>query len=421
MIENKYKVLVVDDIEDNLQSVANVLSEKNTEFILVRNGRDAIKIAQNEYPDLILLDISMPDIDGFETCKILKSDDLTNSIPVIFLSSLSDKDNIVQGFELGGVNYVTKPFHTEELLSRVFTHLELKKAKDIIRKQKEDIEIHRNKIERQHSDILSSIQYAKFIQEAILPSKKILSQFLPSNFVLYLPKDIISGDFYWTTQMNNKIIFVAADCTGHGVPGAFMSMLGIAFLSDIMNKYKSSVEIQAGIVLDQLRKRIKLAMHQENRRNAMSNGMDLALCVIDIDTKKMNFAGANIPLYLVRYDSETSVNQLHIYEPDKMPISIHIFEKHFKNSEIQLISNDIIYLFSDGYQDQFGGEKNTKFQKKQLKNLLVEISNKPMDEQGVILLSEFEKWKGTNIQTDDVLLIGIKILENYGDVNFFEE
>jgi len=417
----KIKILAVDDIFENLQIIENILEENNFECILASNGNEAIQLSISELPELILLDISMPELDGYETCKRIKNNELTKDIPIIFLSALNEVESITKGFRSGGVDYVIKPFNVDELLARILTHLELKKSRDTIVKQNEYLELQKSNIEQQHANILSSIRYAKFIQEAVLPSEKFLNQFLPEHFVIYIPKENVSGDFYRTTQIQNKILFVVADCTGHGVPGAFMSMLGIAFLMEITYKYQSLVEFNSATVLNQLRKRIKRTLHQDRRKDTIGDGMDLALCIIDIETKIMNYSGAKIPLYLVRYNEETNSNQLIIYKPDKMPIAVYLVEQPFTNHEIQLHTNDLIYLFSDGYIDQFGGAKKSKLLSSNFKNIILENSYKSMHEQESKLLSFFKDWKGENEQTDDVLLIGIKISELYGDVSFFED
>ncbi len=419
------KILIVDDIEDNLSVLNHDLEEINAAVFVATNGKDAIKIATKKDLDLILLDISMPEMDGFETIKILKENRRTSNVAVIFLTALSATEDMVRGFQLGAVDFITKPFNRYELLSRVNTHLDLKKSRDIIDQQKFELEEKNNfleiqnfQMEEQNASIISSINYAKVIQDAVLPNLDFFKQFFSENFIIYYPKDIVSGDFYWTKQIYNKIILAAADCTGHGVPGAFMSMMGIAYLSEIFDSLNTN-NIKANTVLNMLRRRVKMALHQDRRKDTASDGMDISLCIIDLESKKMNYAGANSPLYLIRKNEDTGKNELTAYQPDKMPIAVHLKEAPFTNKEIQLQTDDQIYMFSDGYYDQFGGELNRKFQKKRFREMLLENSHKAMDIQKQILEDTFSSWKQEQDQVDDVLIICVKIPESYGNVHLF--
>jgi len=253
----------------------------------------------------------------------------------------------------------------------------------------------------QKRQITDSIEYASRIQTAILPPGDFISKVIPDHFIFYKPRDIVSGDFYWITHKNNKVIVAAVDCTGHGVPGAFMSMLGFAFLNEIVNK---ETNLKANVILNELRKYVKKSLHQTGKEDEAKDGMDIALCIIDPDDLTLQYSGAYNPLYLIRNDELVSVNA------DRMPIGIHIIEKEsFTNHEIKVEKGDIIYIFTDGYVDQFGGPKANKFRKAPFKDLLVSIKDKGMTQQKDILEEKFEKWKGGHEQIDDVLVMGIKI------------
>ena len=259
----------------------------------------------------------------------------------------------------------------------------------------------RDQIDGQRKEIMDSIRYAQHIQNAILPDMSLKDEILSDHFVLFLPRDIVSGDYYWATRRGNKSVVVAADCTGHGVPGAFLSILGISFLNDIVSKIgvKTSSEI-----LDELRYRIKSIM---SKAEETRDGMDISLCIIDYDTMKLQFAGAYNPLYLIR-DAV-----LIEYKADKMPVGVHLFdfEKDFTNRIIPLQINDKLYIFTDGFIDQFGGEKNTKFKSRPFKQLLTDISDLPINQQKDILVETHKKWKGDGFQVDDILVMGIRIQE----------
>jgi serine phosphatase RsbU (regulator of sigma subunit) len=224
---------------------------------------------------------------------------------------------------------------------------------------------------------------------------------LPSYFILSKPRDIVSGDYYWLASKNDKVIIAVADCTGHGVPGAFMSILGVSFLNEIVNK---AVTIRANEILNQLSGQVIKSLHQTGKNDKTRDGMEIALCVIDFTKNKLQYSGAFRPLYLIR-DSE-----LKEFKGDSMPIGIYEEEDQtFTNSEILFKKDDIIYLFTDGYVDQMGGTERKTFRSENLKKLLLGIHNKPMPEQKKVLEKKFEEWSGQIDQVDDILIVGIRL------------
>ncbi len=325
-----------------------------------------------------------------------------------------------------------------------------------------------------NKNITDSINYAVRIQQAILPSEDFTNEILGEHFILFKPKDIVSGDFYWVAKIKNCLIIAAVDCSGHGVPGAFMSMLGVSFLNETVRKEEIT---QPNQVLNELRENIIRALKQKKEAHpltpskgrgdrdgkilsanwrkdlggAVKDGMDMALIIINTENLKLQYAGANNPLYIVRRVSEhesekvgspqsrkdgisaslqsavgnkeevnlsgfgepdSVSNEKHIlYEvkADKMPIGIHEEMKEFTNNELQLQKGDTLYLFSDGYPDQFGGEKGKKFKYNPFKKLFLSIQAQSMEEQKAILNKTFEDWKDDLEQLDDVVVIGIKI------------
>ncbi len=257
----------------------------------------------------------------------------------------------------------------------------------------------KEKVEESHKQITDSINYAKLIQNAVLPDFHLFEKNFSDYFIFFKPRNIVSGDFFWAKKINDYIIIVAADCTGHGVPGAFVSMLGISFLNEICMRKEIN---QANYVLNALRKEIKFSLKQ-NKNSNNKDGMDIALCMINTKTNILQFSGANNPLYLFRD------NKLIEFKADRQPIGIYLKERPFKNYKFQLEKDDKLYTFSDGYIDQFGGEKNKKFMKKRFKELLLKIQNKAMYEQKEILDNVLKNWKRKTKQIDDILIIGIKI------------
>jgi len=259
-----------------------------------------------------------------------------------------------------------------------------------------------NKILTQQNTIITdSIEYAKRIQTALMPQEKFMQQLIPNHFVFMKPKNIVSGDFYWLSEKDNKIIIAVSDCTGHGVPGAFMSMLGVAFLNEIVNKNEL---IDAGKILNQLRKNIILSLHQEYGVMGSKDGMDISLCIIDRETFHLQYAGAYNPVLIIRN------GELFELKPDKMPIGIHAVkvDKEFSNKDFDLQSNDTLYLFTDGYIDQFGGSDGLKFRQKPFRELLLNIADKSMNKQKEMLANNMEKWQGDRPQLDDMMIMGIK-------------
>ncbi|MCL2511850.1 MAG: SpoIIE family protein phosphatase, partial [Bacteroidales bacterium] len=270
------------------------------------------------------------------------------------------------------------------------------------RKDNLKLALQRDQIDEQRREIMDSIIYAQRIQFAILPDLSLREEILFDHFIFFLPRDIVSGDYYWATRRGNKSVVVAADCTGHGVPGAFLSILGITFLNDIV--LKLGIET-ASEILDELRNRIKFIMSKAEKAR---DGMDISLCIIDYETMELQFAGAYNSLYLIRG------GKLIEYKADKMPVGVHLFdfEKNFTNRIIPLQRDDMLYIFTDGFFDQFGGEKNAKFKSRPFKQLLTNISTFPINQQKEILIKTHENWKGDGFQVDDILVIGIHINEN---------
>ncbi len=264
-----------------------------------------------------------------------------------------------------------------------------------------EIEKQRDKIAEQNREITDSIMYAQRIQSAVLPDIEYTRSILPQHFIFFKPRDIVSGDFYWMTETARDIIVAVADCTGHGVPGAFMSMLGVSLLNEIINVDKEHI---ASEILESLRKDIKQTLSQKGRKDETRDGMDIALCIINFDELKVQFSGAYNSLLLVRNSEQL------IFKGDKMPIGIHVGkEKPFTNHNIKISGGDMLYLFTDGYADQFGGPEEKKFKSVTFRQLLQDIHNKPLEEQRQILDKTLEDWRGNLSQIDDILVMGIRV------------
>lgn len=276
----------------------------------------------------------------------------------------------------------------------------LQQQKEEIIAQNEELEFQKLKMVETHQHITDSINYASRIQTAMLHGESILGSAFNQYFIIYKPRDIVSGDFYWVRQIRNYIVIVAADCTGHGVPGAFMSMLGISLL----NEYVTSRRLDSpGEILDTLRKKVKIYLKQTGEFEETKDGMDMALCLINTENLKAKYSGANNPLFLIRK------GELVEYKATRNPIGIYLKEKNFETQEFQLEKGDSLYLFSDGFIDQFGGEKGGKLKSKKFKEILILNFEKPMEEQKQILDDTITQWQGEYEQVDDMLIMGIKI------------
>jgi serine phosphatase RsbU (regulator of sigma subunit) len=296
----------------------------------------------------------------------------------------------------------------KQLYAKKKANRKLKESNQQILEQKNEIEQQRDVVTLQKKKITDSIHYAQRIQSAVLPPLSIIEKVAKDYFILYRPRDIVSGDFFWMSEKDGIFIIAAVDCTGHGVPGAFMSMLGVAFLNDIVNKISLNRQLrslQANEILNQLKEHVINSLHQSGKPTENNDGMDIALCIVDFDRKQMQYAGAHNPVYLIRQGA------LSILEADKMPIGVYkSSEESFTNHVMELEKDDLIYLFSDGFYDQLGGSGPVpmKLFSSNFRKHLLEIHQKPMSEQKLLLEGLYNRWKGNREQIDDVLVIGFK-------------
>jgi serine phosphatase RsbU (regulator of sigma subunit) len=291
---------------------------------------------------------------------------------------------------------------------------ELNATIEIVNKQKDQIESQHRVVLEQHRNITDSIRYAERIQSAVLPPDDYLSEFLRDYFILFKPRDIVSGDFLWATNQDSTLMLAVADCTGHGVPGALLSMLGISFLNEIVNTRET---LHANQILERLRDYVISSLHQTGRKGEAQDGIEIALCVINPGKNIMEYSGANRPLYIIRdmgthgmdKDAQQGYMLMHI-SADTMPIGIYEQEPiPFTNNEIKLQKNDTVYLFSDGYLDQMGGPGRKTFRSHRFRNLLLEIQDQPMKMQKRMLTTKLEQWQGNVEQIDDILVVGFRL------------
>jgi len=319
---------------------------------------------------------------------------LLGGLLIILAKRYQTKKNEHSTLKIKQLEIEEKNLHLERVL------LEVEEKSEQLKKQRDIAKLQKNQLSNQKEEITNSIRYAARIQRAVLESRDLDQSHLPAFFALFRPREIVSGDFYWVRETENYSIFVVADCTGHGVPGAFMSLLGVAFLNEIISQKNNP---QPHDILNSLRAKIITSLHQSSKDPINNDGMDASVLFVDKKRKKALYSGSNSDLFIVR-KSEL----IEIYG-DKMPIGYYYIMDPFTTKEIPLMQDDCIYLGTDGFSDQFGGPEGKKFRVKGLKNILLQIGDKPLEQQKNILECSFDAWKGNNIQIDDMLILGIKI------------
>ena len=272
---------------------------------------------------------------------------------------------------------------------------EKEKALDLIEKQKLELEI-------RDKNLTDSLIYAQRIQEALLPSEEFFRKHFRDSFIFFRPKDIVSGDFYWIDEKGDKIFVVAADCTGHGVPGALMSMVGLEIIEKAI--IEDNIEKPSAILSVMDRALEKTFSREKNIGTIIRDGMDIGLCVIDRKRKKLEYSGAFFPLYLIRGNSLTEI------KGDKIIIGMNPEGLEYTSHELDLFDDDILYIFSDGYADQFGGNENKKFMYRRFRYLLTRIHSFPITDQKSILDDNIRTWMASNPQVDDIMVLGFRPL-----------
>ncbi|GAB4187093.1 MAG: hypothetical protein OHK0057_09100 [Thermoflexibacter sp.] len=431
MNKEKYRILYVDDEVDNL-IIFKAAFRRHYEVFTAASAKEGMEILKNNEIHILITDQRMPEMTGVEFLESIITD--YPEIIRMILTGFSDVEAIIQAINKGRVyQYITKPWDVDELKITIDNAIEsfrlksenkqlikdLKEANQRLEEYALDLEkkveertaeVVRQKeiIEKKNEDITASINYAKNIQDAILPEEKRIAEAFSQSFILFKPRDIVSGDFYWfqektTPEGEEKIIITAVDCTGHGVPGAFMSLIANEILNEIVNEKNIT---EAGKILNELHKGVRKALKQDLSDNR--DGMDMSLCVIDKKSKTIGFAGAKNSLIYIQN------NELVTLKGDKFPIGglQHEKERIFTTKTISYAHSPMYcYIFSDGYQDQFGGENSQKFHRQNLKNLLFQNHTLTMSEQKIILEETLKKWRkiGTpeeEQQVDDILIIG---------------
>lgn len=424
--QGKYRILAVDDEIINLQVLVNNLSLYGYSVIKALNGEEALMIIRDpgERVDIVLLDVMMPRMSGYEVCREIRHFYTASELPVIMLTAKAQLYNLVEGLKAGANDYITKPFSCEEVLERIRVHLQLLNANRELKDANDKLEDYSKTLELKVAErtrdlkeknrlIMDSMYFAQRIQQSILPLEEKISSIFPEYFIIFKPKDIVSGDFYWFEQEEGDKIFIAVvDCTGHGVPGALMAMIG----STILNKLVEEQHIyEPALILEYLQRDVKNTLKQEQKgiRHIDSAGMDVCLCMIEnnstLEKKKIVFAGAHLPLFIVKNTENADILEI---KGDRKSIGRLQLkadaERKFTRKEIQLQTGDMIYLTTDGFAHQ-DNSQDKKYGKKRLKQFLQQIASLPVENQRQKLIKELEKHMKNEEQRDDITLVGIRI------------
>jgi phosphoserine phosphatase RsbU/P len=386
-MSDSIRILLIEDSETDADLVVRFLKREGLVFEHQRvSNRQAFISAMDAYvPDIVISDYSIPQFNGMEAFRLLKS--LNRNCPFILITGTLSEEILVEFAKEGIDDYILK-----DNLLRLPISIENVMNRKTIEK------LHR-RLEIVHREVQDSINYAKMIQSAMLPDTAQLKESFPNSFIFFRPKDVLSGDFYWFKKINNHFVITVADCTGHGVPGSLLSMIGFNMLYEAVTGRKLR---QPSDILDNLRRQFQRIRQQSTV--AINDGMDVACCAIDLEHGRMTYSGANRPLYLIRE------GELFEYKPDKASISgADSSHGKFSLHNIPIQSGDRLFLFSDGYADQFHYATKKKLLIKRFRELLINSSRAVFHVQEKALAHYFEEWKGGMEQVDDVLLVGIQI------------
>lgn len=379
------------------------LASKESERAMMLKENEIVRVRQQQDLQAIQLEQSQDEVEQGRLMALFALAGIAFVMILLIISTraylLKQKDNKILAKQKEDIQEKNDALHqqNEEITAQ---RDEIEAQRDEIEAQRDLVSKQKEQIEKTHKEISASIDYATRLQASILSHPDLLKDYFSDHFILFRPRDKVSGDFYWWSQIEKQIIIAAADCTGHGVPGAFMSMLGISLLSEIVNK---EFITDAGTILNQLRKEVIRSLSQTGAKGEQKDGLDISLISINTESWKCQYAGAHSPLYLI------SNNELKEYKPDQMPISYYQRMDPFTTHEIQLEKGDQLYLFSDGYPDQFGGKNRKKFKYGAFKQLLIKHSQKSMDQQHQALTETIVQWQGKHEQIDDMVMVGLKI------------
>lgn len=406
-----YSVLIVEDSF----VIAYELQKKLERFgymvlDIIATGEEAIKVALADEPDLIMMDIILAgEIDGIQTAIEIKKQ---KDIPILFTTGHADDAKIERAKQSKPLGYILKPYDDNRLritllmaIERMKLEQELKNYKnhleELVTERTRELEKQKQELERINYETNQSIEYASNIQSALLPEKSCFSGVFDDYFIIFQPKESLSGDFFWFYDSPSVTCFAAADCTGHGIPGALLSIIGNNFLNQIVIRQNI---VAPNIILNHLNKYIWDTFEKNTHKFRISDGMDIAFCTYYKSKHKIIYAGAYRPLLIVRD------GKLITYGPDRQSIGgVTDYEATFTQHHVQLKENDCFYIFSDGFTDQFNPSCRQKFRTRRFGEMLVAINSQPMYIQKQTIMQRFNEWSAGHYQMDDILIMGFKI------------
>ncbi len=394
-------ILIVDDLEDNLFSLNAVLKFEGYIIHKANSGPLALEMASKIQYDCIILDVQMPEMDGFEVANILGKNEFTKNIPIIFLSALgSDKEKVLQGMDSGAIDFLAKPVDPPLIKAKLKLCIKLSSKYKDSKKIFSAIKQEHSSLQEVNSEFSASLRYAQNIQQAILPTAEVINALFKDNFVIFRPKESIGGDFYYVKEVGNEIIFMCGDCTGHGVPGAMMSMISANIIHNIIDTKKIIVP---NLILNAMVREFRKAFRNEFSNITIQDGLEVAICTYYKKEKKLQYAGAGRPIIIANQDGIKTIKS------SSSGISGNVSENYdFELNEFDIEEGDQLYLYSDGIVDQFGGPHNKKFMTKRLVQLLSSNLDLPMTEQKEIVDNSIVSWKEGQEQIDDILVMGLK-------------
>jgi sigma-B regulation protein RsbU (phosphoserine phosphatase) len=396
------KILLLEDSPSDVDLVKRTLLKNDLVFsmevVSTRLGFEEKLFGFD--PDIVLSDHSLPQFSSLEALEIARNK--KKNIPFILITGSVSEEFAVDCMKAGVDDYILKNslIRLPSSIHNILSKNKVKREKDIVESLHRELLVAYKKIEDSTKSITDSINYAKLIQHAMFVDKGILRNYLNDHFIIFRPKDIVSGDFYWFAQVDQKLVVAIVDCTGHGVPGAFMSMIGYGILNEIVNLQRTT---QPAEILKSMNESLNRALKKSIDQQSY-DGMDLAICTIDKENSQLEFAGANRHLY---YYTEQHMEQI---KGNKFGIGgAHInSHKEFTNHKITFNKGDRAYLFTDGFADQFGGEKEKRMMTKNLAKLIGQTTGYGIIDQCHKLTEYLDKWQGKIEQTDDILLLGME-------------
>lgn len=394
MSDAKDVVLVVDDDPANILVMSQTL-RPDYDVLFATDALKALALAVERQPGLILLDVMMPEMDGYELCRRLKADSRTNDIPVVFITSLEEPESEVKGLQCGAVDYIPKPFNPPVVRARVHNHMEMVRARRRLRQ-------YNRQLEDSGRMVAAGIRYASRIQGAMLPDLDRLKGEVAEAAVMWRPFDVVGGDFYWAGRLDDKVVFALIDCTGHGVPGAFMAVVAAASLAQVTRDHRDGDPAAMLAALNQVFRHL---LQQDAGGPAADDGFDAALCVLDPERRHVSFAGAN--MHLLVADS-SGIKRI---RGDRMGLGYATapVDARLTSHQISLAEDSVCYLFTDGIVDNMGGGPRPQlFGWRRLAEVLGQHQTLPLREQIDVVAAHLAQWRGDQPQRDDMTLLAFR-------------